>query len=184
MLRNEEIAQILNKAIKVKIKTKNYREQFFCYVTKLNTYVIILKDEWLQTHDLLIDWKKREMRFFFECIKMSCIQNKQNTKTKNNKSINIKIISETQFFKLTKKSDDETFLFHLRQDFEERLTSLCIIAINKISSEDYAKFLKTKSKYTIDQFKERVFKKYHDEIKIFVRRNANKLTKQKKKIMR
>jgi hypothetical protein len=75
---------------------------------------------------------------------MSYIQNEQNTKATNKESIDIKIISKTRFFKLTKKNDHETFLFHLKQDIEKRLTSLCIIATSRILSKDYAKFLKTK----------------------------------------
>jgi DNA-binding TFAR19-related protein (PDSD5 family) len=45
MLDDEEIAQILNKAIKVRVRTKNHQERLFCYVAKLNTYVLILEDD-------------------------------------------------------------------------------------------------------------------------------------------
>ncbi len=176
MLSDEEVAQILNKAVKVEVKTRNHREQLFCYVAKLNTYALILRNEWLQTHNLVIDWRKREMKFLQECIKMNCIKKKNNTKAKNKEFVEIKTIS----FKLTKRIDHETFLFHFRQDFEKRLTSLCAIATAKISSNDHAKFLKTKSKYIIEQLKNRVFEEYHKKIEIFVRRNANKLIEHKK----
>jgi hypothetical protein len=149
----------------------------------LNTYVLILRDEWLQTHNLIIDWRKRKMKFFQICVKTDCIKKKKkkNTKTQSKESIDIKTISEVRFFKLTKRIDHDTFLFHLRQDFEEKLTNLCTIAANKISSNDHEKILKSKLKYTIEQLKDRVFEKYHQKIEIFSRQNANKLTKRKKK---
>jgi hypothetical protein len=95
--------------------------------------------------------------------------------------VEIKAISEIRFFKLTKRTDHETFLFHPREDFEERLISLCIIVSDKISSEDHAKFMKSKPEYTEQQLKERVSKKYHGEIDVFVRKNADKLAEHRKK---
>jgi hypothetical protein len=50
-----------------------------------------------------------------------------------------------------------------------------------ISSEDHAKFLKTKPDYTIEQLKGRVPKEYHEEIEVFVRKNADKLADHRKK---
>ncbi len=61
------------------------------------------------------------------------------------------------------------------------MTSLCAIATNKISSDDHAKFLKTKSEYIIEQLKNRVLEKYHEEIEVFVRQNVDKLTRHRKK---
>jgi hypothetical protein len=182
MLSNEEIAQILNKITKIKIKTKSHRERFFSYVTKLNTYVFILKNEWLQTHNFIINWKKRKMKFSQKCVKTNCIKKrKKNTKTKNKEFVNIKTINKARFFKLTTKIDHEIFLFHFKQVFEKKLTNLCTIAANKISSNDHEKFLKTKLKYTIEQLKNQVFEKYHEKIEIFFRQNVNKLIEHRKK---
>ncbi len=111
---------------------------------------------------------------------MSCLE-KKNVKADNQESIEIKAIIEARFFKLTRRKDHETFLFHLKINFEKRLTSLYAIASEKISSENHAKFLKIKSKYIIDQLKNRVLSEYHQEIEIFVKQNANKLVEHKKK---
>ncbi len=120
------------------------------------------------------------MGFSSKCIERDCIKKERNTKAKVEKAIEIKAISETKFFKLTKKKEYEIFPFHFRQDFEKRLASLCTIAADQISSNDHAKFLKTKSEYIVDQLKDKIFKKYHEKIEIFVRKNANKLTEHRK----
>ncbi len=44
-LNDDEVAQILDKAVKVKVRTERHRKRFFCYVTKLNTYVLILEND-------------------------------------------------------------------------------------------------------------------------------------------
>jgi hypothetical protein len=44
-LNDDEIAQILDKAVKVKVRTERHRERLFCYVAKFNTYVLILKND-------------------------------------------------------------------------------------------------------------------------------------------
>ncbi len=105
----------------------------------------------------------------------------EDTKTDDQKSVEIKAISEVRFFKLTKKANHETFLFHSKEDFEKRLISLCIIVSSRISSEDHAKFMKSKLEYTKQQLKERVSKTYHEKINVFVRKNANKLVEHRKK---
>ena len=114
-------------------------------------------------------------------MKKDCIRKKADTKVESKSLIDIEAISETRFFKLTKNSNHETFLFHFRQNFEERLTRLCTVATNKISSNDHAKFLKTKSKYTTKQLKSRISEEYHKKIDVFVRKNAHKLVEHKKK---
>jgi hypothetical protein len=113
---------------------------------------------------------------------MKCMKNK-NKKTNiiSQKSVEIKTISEIRFFKSTKRTNHETFLFHSKEDFEERLISLCTIISSKISSEDHAKFMKSKSEYTKQQLRERVSKKYDEKIDVFVRKNANKLVEHCKK---
>ncbi len=45
MLNDEEIAQILDKAVEVRVRTRSHQERLFCYVAKLNTYVLILEDD-------------------------------------------------------------------------------------------------------------------------------------------
>lgn len=111
---------------------------------------------------------------------MSCLK-EDNSKTDNQESVKIKTINEARFFKLTKRTDHETFLFYFIKNFEKRLTSLCTIAFNRISLKDHAKFLKTKSKYTITQLKERILKDYHEKIDVFVRKNVDELTEHRKK---
>ncbi len=44
ILSDDEIAQILDKAVEVKVRTERHRERLFCYVAKLNTYALILKN--------------------------------------------------------------------------------------------------------------------------------------------
>jgi hypothetical protein len=118
MLSDEKIAQILNKTTKVKIKTKSHRERLFCYVTKLNTYVFILKNEWLQTHNLIIDWRKREMKFSQKCVKTNCMKEKK--KKYENKKQRINQHKNNQW-SLILQTDKENRSWHIFISFETRL---------------------------------------------------------------
>ena len=66
--------QWLDKACLVGVHIDDYHKQLLCYVAKLDTYSMILEDGWLQTHNLMIDWKECTMKFNLAlCMKEKCL---------------------------------------------------------------------------------------------------------------
>ena len=55
ILRNGKIVQQLTKRALVNLTIRNYIEQIIYYLAKLDIYIIILDNEWLQMHNLMID---------------------------------------------------------------------------------------------------------------------------------
>lgn len=52
---NEKIHQIIKKAVIVSIKIRNHEKKLFCYLTNIESHILIVGDDWLQSHNLQID---------------------------------------------------------------------------------------------------------------------------------
>ena len=93
----------------------DHYKQLLCYVAKLDVYFVVLGNEWLQTHNPMIDWKKPIMKFnSASCIEKKCfsldilcvkfaVDNKAKHKIKDKKfttvdDIDIKPVSAKHFF--------------------------------------------------------------------------------------
>ena len=54
-LGNSKVLQQLTKGCLVDVEIGNHKDQILCYLAKLDVYMVILGDGWLQTHNLAID---------------------------------------------------------------------------------------------------------------------------------
>ena len=54
--RNRKKYQIFIKTILMNLQIKNHHEQALLYLADLAEYKLILKDNWLQDYNLIIDW--------------------------------------------------------------------------------------------------------------------------------
>ena len=73
-LRNEKFMQWLERACLVDLRIRDHHEQLLCYVAKLDVYLGVLRDGWLQTHNPVIDWRDQTMKFnSASCMEESCL---------------------------------------------------------------------------------------------------------------
>ena len=56
-LENRKVVQKLDSACLVDIHIGDHHKQILCYVARLDVYIVVLRDGWLQTHNPAIDWK-------------------------------------------------------------------------------------------------------------------------------
>ena len=69
---DEKIHQIIKKIVIVSIKIKNHEEKLFCYLIDIKSHILIVENDWLQSHNSRIDWIERIMTFSNNCIKKEC----------------------------------------------------------------------------------------------------------------
>ena len=73
-LGNRDLMQWLDRACLVDVHVGDHHEQLLCYVAKLDIYREVLEDSWLQTHNPMIDWKERTMKFnSASCMEEGCL---------------------------------------------------------------------------------------------------------------
>ena len=71
-LGNGEVVQKLDSACLIDVHIGDHHKQILCYVAHLDIYSMVLGDEWLQTHNLAMNWKDQTMKFN----SASCMENK------------------------------------------------------------------------------------------------------------
>ena len=54
-LGNNEVVQHLTRGCLVNLKIEDHKDQILCYLAKLDVYIVILGDRWLQMHNLTIN---------------------------------------------------------------------------------------------------------------------------------
>ena len=73
-LRNSKVIQKLTKGALINVIIRNHIKQLVCYLARLDVYIIILVDKWLQTHNSVIIWKKQTIKFnSVDCMKKNCL---------------------------------------------------------------------------------------------------------------
>ena len=108
VLDNDSSSQILKKAAIIDLKIEDHQKELFCYLTKIENYTLILKDDWLQKHNSRIDWKNRIMRFSKECVKTECLDRKTTIEAFESKKFEDQIVYESSIETLA--NNDETKL--------------------------------------------------------------------------
>jgi hypothetical protein len=82
------------------------------------------------------------------------------------------MVSARAFFHLARKKDHHGFMFTPKDDDEKHF---CASTTNAVTADDYDKFMKGKPTYTREELLAMVPKKYHSEINVFMKSDANKL---------
>lgn len=187
-------SQILSKGVYVDLKIGDHREKLFCYVANMDC-TLILGDGWLQTHNPIIDWKLRTMRFKNDCVKLGCIvrntvissvikpEHSSSDEFKGKCDFDIQSLSPKRFMKLMKRPDSQITCFYPKNKFSRKLDRYqrkILSLLNAINLEDHEKFAKEKPQYSIDELKERVPEFYHSEIEMFLRKKADELPPHRK----
>jgi transposase InsO family protein len=83
----------------------------------------------------------------------------------------IATISARAFFYLARKADHPGFLLTPKDDGKY----FCSSTTNAVTTDDYNIFMKGKPTYSWEELLARVPRKYHSEIKVFLKKNADKL---------
>ena len=173
-------------------------------MTNLSKYDIILNMSWLQKHDFQISFVHWSLTFNFNYCMINCLFNecfiviynddasKKQHKffDKHKKYDDIYEIFAYTFNQIIKKKNHDLIVmwsehFKLLNQSESNDRYLCVIMINEIIAiiaKNYEKFFIKNNKFflTIDELKKRLFKHYHDRIKIFNLKTINKLSSHKK----
>ena len=120
-LRNSEMVQQFEECL-VDVHIGDHHKQVFCYMASLDVYTMVLGDGWLQTHNSVIDWKDKTMKFnSAACIEnrclacgVPCVKFAVGSKTKNKirtdkltaidpGNIGIKPVNAKHFFQMAQK---------------------------------------------------------------------------------
>ena len=122
-LGNKKVVQKLDSACLIDVHIGDYHKQILCYVASFDIYTIVLGDDWLQTHNLAINWKDRTIKFnSTTCIESWClthsvlyikfaIGNKTNNRIEIEKltaidsDIDIKLVNAKHFFQMARQKD-------------------------------------------------------------------------------
>ena len=73
-LGNGKVVQRLTKECLVNVEISNHKNQILCYLAKLDIYIVILGDRWLQTHNPAINWKDCTIKFnSINCMEKGCL---------------------------------------------------------------------------------------------------------------
>ena len=200
------MVQKLDSACLVNIHIGDHHEQILCYVAKLDVYTVVLKDEWLQTHNLAINWKNRCMKFnSTACMENKCLANNVpcvkfaiGSKAKNRietdsptaidpGSVDIKPVNAKHFFRMTGQKNHKGYIWiqcvlstdctSKKCSSSSHMAKWCVNTIGKVAHKDYDKFMSAKSEYTKKALIKQVPKKYHSIIEVFIKSNANKVAK-------
>ena len=171
-LKNGKIVQQLTKMILVDVIIGDHMEQLVCYLAKLDVYTIILGNGWLQTHNPVIDWKKRTMKFnSANCMEkgclsrgVPCIEFAVGSKLKNvigsekpaavDPGIDIQPVNAKHFFRMARKKGHKGFLWIPRvstsncdccKTNSSSTRKWCANTTSRIALEDFETFIKGKS---------------------------------------
>ena len=205
MLGNGKMVQRLTKGCLVNVEIGDHKDQILCYLAKLDVYTIILGNGWLQMHNPAIDWKDCTMKFnSANCIEKKyllngkpCIEFAMGCKLKHeiglNKptaggNIDIQQVNVKHFFQIARKKDHKGYLWIPRVSTNDCTKECCAGVVSStrkwcanitscVAQEDYEKFMKEKPEYTRKKLLEKVPKKYHNMINVFMKRNADMLPK-------
>lgn len=172
----------LSETALVDLQIGDHREQRLFYIAKLAKYKMVLGDYWLQQHNPQIDFKKRSVTFnSIDCFEKGCLQHgrpctvyqagKEPLRTSTDSEIKIYTISAQTFYRLARRQDHHGFMM-TPQDDEKHF---CASTTNAVTASDYEKFMKGKKSYTREEIERKVPKKYHSEIEVFMKQDADQL---------
>ena len=85
--------------------------------------------------------------------------------------IDIEMTSAYVFYKLARKPKNDGFVM-LPRDHEKHFAAA---TTNAITADDYDYFMQGKKNYSMEELKKKVPAKYHSEIEVFVKQEADKL---------
>lgn len=106
----------------------DHHKQLLYYVAKLDLYIMVLGDRWLQTHNSAINWRDYTIKFnLISCIESGCflrdilcikfaIGNKVKDKIRAKKftavdnNIEIKPVNAKHFFQIAYQKDHEGYM--------------------------------------------------------------------------
>ena len=72
------MVQCLIKECLVDVEIGDHKDQILCYLAKLDFYMVILDDKWLQTHNPAINWKNHTMKLnLADYMKKRCLLNRK-----------------------------------------------------------------------------------------------------------
>ena len=187
-LGNGEVVQLLSKAALIDVKIGDHEEQVLCYLAKLEAYAVILGDGWLQTHNPMINWKERTMKFnSSDCLEKGCLTRgisctefavggRVKNRTEPKEDIEVLPVNAKHFFRMVRKKDHEGYLWVPR----ETKKALCATITGAVTSGDYDKFMKGKPEYTREELLKRVPAAYHSVIDVFMKHKADELPEHRK----
>ena len=119
------------------LQIENHHEQAFFYLADLAEYKLILRDNWLQEHNLMIDWQACSITFnSADCFMKDCLfrnifhteyahnhihnirksLSDRQKKLQVNKKINICTISVQVFYKLIWRKNHHEFLLYFKNE--------------------------------------------------------------------
>jgi reverse transcriptase-like protein/integrase-like protein len=173
----------LTEATLIDLRIGNHNEQLLCYLAHIPRYQLVLGDSWLTEHNPYIHWKDRTITFSSQdCLSRGCLRHgRPHTAYATDSPLkyaiqaaqdtDVQIISAYAFYRLARRKDHDGFLMQPKDDqkyFNAATT-------NTVTSEDYDRFMTGKPSYSIDELKQRVPKKYHSMIDVFLKQDADKL---------
>ena len=181
-LGNGKLYRTITEAALVDVEIGDHREQLICYLTDIPRYQLILGDKWLQEHNPQVNWKDRSITFNSpDCFAKGCLfrgrpctkytARSRTVKPPEADPVDVSMISAYAFYKLARKQNHEGFLL-LPRDHEKYFAAA---TTNAITAEDYESFMRGKRDYTLAELKKRVPTKYHSEIEVFIKREADNL---------
>jgi hypothetical protein len=173
----------ITEATLVELPIGNHSEQLLCYLVHIPKYQLVLGDSWLGTHNPHVDWKDRTVTFASpDCFSQGCLLHGRPYTAlatdsplkhtfRSTQREDIRFVNAQHFYRLARRRDHDGFLMQPRdnQKYFSATTT------NAVTSEDYEHFMKGKPSYTIEELKQRVPKKYHSEIEVFLKQDADKL---------
>lgn len=182
-LGNGEFYRELTEAALIDLHIGDHSEQVVCYLTHIPRYQMILGDPWLRTHNPSIDWVNRSITFSSpQCFEKGCLRHgRPYTKQTGSRAytvgplsespVDVSFVSAAVFYTMARKRSHEGFVL-LPRDHEKYFSAA---TTNAITADDYDRFMKGKKEYTIEELKARIPVKYHSEIEVFVKQDADKL---------
>ena len=172
----------LTEAALVDLQIGDHHEQKLFYIANLVKYKIILGDGWLKKHNPQINFKERSIAFnSADCFEKGCLchgkpckvyqAGKEPLRSPTNQGPNVYAISASTFYCLARKKDHHGFML-LPRDKEKYFSAA---TTNAVTADDYEKFMKGKQQYTREEIKKKVPQKYHSELEVFMKQDADQL---------
>ena len=172
----------LTEAALVDLQIGDHHEQKLFYIANLVKYKIILGDGWLKKHNPQINFKERSIAFnSADCFEKGCLRHgkpckvyqagKEPLRSPTNQGPNVYAISASTFYCLARKKDHHGFML-LPRDKEKYFSAA---TTNAVTADDYEKFMKGKQQYTREEIKKKVPQKYHSELEVFMKQDADQL---------
>ena len=171
----------LKLATSIELKLGDHKSKVPCYITKIPQYPLILGDPWLAEHDAILSHKKRTLTIhssslYNETISppiQPVVNYALDAPKLKNAIIKIKTINATKFYNLARRQDHLTgVILPCSDDLQPKLYT---VSTNKISHEDFKKFVSGKQKLSTTELKKRLPDYLHDLIDAFDYRQADKL---------